>query len=314
MKTNFNFDDLPRMNFNQNDMDNKKIDNSENFYYNTKYDNKYYPSNYFDKKKKDTKAKKMPDEIANIKDLSIVPFPTSKSKIEQRELMEKNILPTHPSSVIINGKSGSGKSQLIINMLCREDMYGFDKNKKHYFDEIFFFSPTAGKMDDLCEHLLDYTCLKEENIYNDFDENKLNEILENQKNEINEKGIEKAKKILILLDDIQQDQKFLRSKTILKIFTTNRHYNCSVYLCGQSFTKTPRACRLQANNIMFFAGSKSETDKIVEEYAPPKLTKRDFNDLIDQVLNDPYNFLHINMRQPWKTRYRKNLNTLINLE
>jgi hypothetical protein len=309
MYSKFNLDDLPRMNFNQND-DGKKINNSENIYYNKKYDG----LEYYETKKKDVRHKKMPNEIKNIKDLSIIPFPTAKTKIGQRKLMEDHVLPTHPSSVIINGKSGSGKSQLIINMLCRGDMYGFDKDNKHYFDEIYFFSPTAGKMDDLCEHLLDYTCLKEENIYNEFDENKLNEILENQKNEINEKGIEKAKKILILLDDIQQDQKFLRSKTILKIFTTNRHYNSSVFLCGQSFTKTPRACRLQANNIMFFAGSKSETDKIVEEYAPPKLSKRDFNDLIDQVLDEPYNFLHINMREPWKTRYRKNLNTLINLE
>lgn len=258
--------------------------------------------------------KKLPDNIRNLKTLEIVPFPTSKDKIKQRQCMTDNVLPRHPSSVIINGKSGSGKTQLLLSLMCRPECYGADEKGKHYFDEIYLFSPTAGEMDDLVKHLLDFTILSKDNIFNEFDESKLMKILDDQKKEIEEKKFARSKKIAILLDDIQSSNVFLRSKTILKLFIMNRHYNISTFLCGQSFVKTPRSCRLQANNIFYFAGSKSETDKIIEEFAPPKLTKRDFEDLINQVLDEPYNFLHINMRVPWKIRYRKNLDTIIEID
>lgn len=263
--------------------------------------------------RKQTKKKELPREIKNLNSLKIVPFKTSKDKIKQRQIMIDKVIPSHPSSVIINGKSGSGKSNLLVNLLCRPEFYGCSPNK-HYFDEIFLFSPTAGKMDDLCSHLINYTPLTQENIFNEFDQKKLISVLQEQKSDIEEKGIAKSRKLLILLDDIQADQAFLRSKAILKLFTMNRHYNTSTWLCGQSFTKTPRACRLQANNIFYFAGSQSETQKIIEEFSPPRLTKRDFEDLINEALDDQYNFLHINMRSAWRDRYRKNLDVLLRLD
>lgn len=257
--------------------------------------------------------KQLPIDIKNNRSLQILPFKTAKDKIKQRPLMKENVLFTHPSSVIINGKSGSGKSNLLVNLLSRPEFYGRNDKGKHYFDDIYLFSPTAGCMDDLCKHLVDFSPLTDDHIFNDFDQKKLMDLLDEQKREIDEKGIEKSKKLLILLDDIQADQKFLTSKAILKLFTMNRHYNTSTWLCGQSFTKTPRPCRLQANNIIFFNGSKSELDKIIEEFSPPRLSKRDFEDLINHALEDQYNFLHINMRAHWKERYRKNLDILLEI-
>jgi hypothetical protein len=245
--------------------------------------------------------------------LKIVPYKTNKQQIKQRPLMKQGVIPTHPSSVIFNGRSGSGKSNLVVNLLTRPEFYGrTDRNdeKTHYFDLIFLFSPTAHGGDDLVRYLN----LPEKRIFTDFDLNALDKILSTQENLIKQKGLLKAPKILLLLDDIQSDAQFLRSKQIKRIFIQNRHLNVSTWLCGQSFKLTPRSCRLQANNLMFFPGSGSEMQVLCEEFCPPMLGKRDFMELVDYATREQYQFLHINMREQPRTRYRKNLDTILEMK
>jgi len=255
-------------------------------------------------------GKKLPKSIQKA-GLKIVPFETSKHKIKQRPNMEKNIIPKHPSSVIFNGRSGSGKSNLMVNLLTRPEFYG---GKNHYFDKVHLFSPTAGAMDDLCKHLIDYTPLERKDIHNEFDNDMLQDILDKQALEIDEKGIDKADKALIILDDIQADQKFLRGKSIKKVFLMNRHHGVSTWLCGQSFNLTPRACRLQANNLFIFPCSKSEHKVLIDEFTPPNKTKKDMSDMLDYATRERYNFLHINMKEQPETRYRHNLDVILKLK
>lgn len=258
----------------------------------------------------------LPKEVRNA-GLDIVPFKTKKDKVrkDQRPLMKNGTIPTHPSSVIFNGRSGSGKSNLIVNLLTRPEFYGRDKRGDHYFDEIHMFSPTAGEMDDLPAHLQKHTPLKEKNIHNSFDEAMLLGILDKQSALIKAKGdISKAPKVLVLLDDIQADKKFLRSETIIRIFIANRHYNTSVWLAGQSFNLTPRPCRLQANNLFIFPMSGSELEVLRKEFTPAGMKSKDFVELIRYATSELYQFLHINMREPPKTRFRKNLKHVLELK
>jgi len=268
-------------------------------------------------------APQLPKEIKAAKGFTIVPFKTDKSDIKQRKIMDDKIIPSHPSSVIFNGRSGSGKTQLLVNLLCRPEFYGFSKEKtstshqsgepNHYFDEIHMFSPTAGVGDDLCKHLIKYAGLKESNICNEFDADKITSILDKQATDIEARGMGRSKKVLILLDDVQSDQKFLRSKAILRSFIQNRHCNISTWLCSQSFTKTPRACRLQCNNLFIFPCSLSESKLLCEEFAPPKHTKKEFEAIFNHATDKRFSFLHINMRDSPKTRFRKNLDVVMEL-
>jgi len=245
--------------------------------------------------------------------LKIVPYKTNKHNIKQRPYMKQHVIPTHPSSVIFNGRSGSGKSNLVVNLLTRPEFYGRTdptNPKSHYFDLIFLFSPTAHGGDDLVQHLQ----LPEKRIFTDFNLTALDDILSTQEGLIENKGLLKAPKILLLLDDVQSDAAFLRSKQIKRIFIQNRHLNVSTWLCGQSFKLTPRCCRLQCNNLMFFPGSGSEMEILCEEFCPSGMSKKEFIKLIEHATSEPYQFLHINMREQPKTRYRKNLDTLLELE
>jgi len=263
---------------------------------------------------KDNKIVKKKDTPISNNLLEIVEFKSNKSKIPQRQLMELNIIPRHPASIIMNGKSGSGKSTLLLNLCCMPQFYGPTQkngskqeiNKSRYHDLIFMFSPTSFQ-DDLPEYLN----LDEKYIITENFENRLEHIITTQRGIIEKKKIENSPKILIIFDDIQSQDGFMRSGSFLKCFIQNRHYNISTILCSQSFTRTPRACRLQASSIFFFSGSASEMELLVDEFCPSGMTKKQFMEMIKYTVKDKHSFMHINMKVPAEERYRKNLNNIL---
>lgn len=262
-------------------------------------------------KKKDTVKPKETDNDM----LKILVYKTNKADIKRRPLQEQNIIPAHPFRLLLIGRSGSGKSMNLINMMTRPHFYGRTnpKDKKSgYFDLIFLFSPTAEGGDDLVDHLdLDQNrIITDEDLF--FPQ--LEHILKVQKGIIEKNGLLKSPKILLIFDDCQSAQKFINSPNFLKIFIAGRHYNISTIACGQSFTKFSRATRLQASNIMLYPSSGSEVDLLVDEYTPPNKTKTDMRRLVAHATSEPFNFLHINNQVPIKDRYRKNLDTVISID
>jgi len=243
--------------------------------------------------------------------LDIVKFESNKHKIKERQAMIDNIIPRLGSSTIINGKSGSGKTNLLLNLCLKKEFYGKLKpNDKHgYFELVFLFSPTA-EADDLAEHL----GLERKRIVTSDFENKLEHIFTAQERIIKSKGLDKSPKILLLYDDLQADQKFLKSKIFMRSFIANRHSNITTIFLSQSFTKTPRVCRLQASNIMIFPASESEIALLVDEYCPPHTTQKEFYELVKHATKDRFNFLHICMRVEPENRFRKNLSTILNID
>lgn len=264
------------------------------------------------KKEKDAEIPSECKKRSNV--LKIIPYPTNKQSIKQRPFMKANIIPKHSSSVIFNGRSGSGKSNLLINLMTRPEFYGRtkpDNEKTQYFDIIFLFSPTADGGDDLVRFLK----IPPKRIITTMDTKILDNIIQKQKDLIASKGLEKSPKILIIFEDIQSNAgKIMNSPSFLKCFIQARHLNISTFLLGQSWTKTPRACRLQANNIFFFPSSGSEVELLVKEFCPPHTSKKVFQELVEKATGDRYNFLHINMREPPDTRFRRNLDTILKIK
>ncbi len=72
---------------------------------------------------------------------------TAKSKIPQRKCAKDQIMPKFPFSMMITGSSGSGKTNLMINIMTKPSLYG------KYFHRIAIFSPTAGSADDMYKKL-----------------------------------------------------------------------------------------------------------------------------------------------------------------
>ena len=203
--------------------------------------------------------------------------------------------------------SGSGKTNLLLNMLTRKDML------KDYYHYILVFSPTAGKYDDT------YKALKipEENFIEDFDNGTFEKIIESRKKLIEEKGIkwvsEKCR-VALIFDDVIANRDFLQGAVALKLFSLLRHYLCSIYIMIQSYTKLPRALRLNCNATYIFPASQSEVEVLKDEVCPAGLSKKEFEKVIEYATSEPYNFLAINNHAKQGERIRKNLDEVIKLD
>ena len=243
--------------------------------------------------------------------LKIVKYSTNKHSIKQRPLMEQNVIPTHASAVVFCGRSGSGKSNLLVNLADRKEYYGrTNKNnpKSGYFDLVFLFSPTCHN-DDLPKYL----DIPPNRMFDRNFEPPLKHIIETQRGIIEKKGLDKAPKILIIFDDIISQRKFMNTEFFTQMYIQNRHLGISTWVCTQSFNKIPRVCRLQANNLFIFAGSGSETEILTQEFCPAHTSKKDFEKLIKHATNERFNFLHINMRADPAERFRRNLDTILSI-
>ena len=246
--------------------------------------------------------------------LGISQIETTKDKIEQPDLAkdERMIIPPLGSSVVISGKSGSGKSTLLANLLKDKRFYGPSPAKpKGWFDKIFLFSPTANG-DDIQKSLN----IPSKYVFTDLSEapELLSVILESQQEKLDRgDGAHTVSQVCVIFDDVIGDTKFMNTKEFTKCFYQVRHVNCTTFLCTQHFKRVPRVCRLQANFVFFFQGSQTEVETIVEDFAPPNMSKNDFRSLVDEANREKYSFLTINMKLPWQHRFRKNLDTFLRL-
>ena len=241
------------------------------------------------------------------KEYKIEAVKTSKDQIVHPKLSEESVIPKLNTSTILVGRSGSGKSVLLFNLLTRPEFF----HKYKYWDKIFIISPTA-ECDDVQKALeIPTSC-----IFTDMEEAAiaLDKIEKFQAEEIKKKGSHGAQKFCIIFDDVVGHTKLMNHPVFISAFIKCRHYNFSVFLCSQHFRKVPKICRLQAAYLCFFAISNNEAEMLCEEFSPPKMKKDDFFRMVNDTLREPYSFLTINMRSPWESRFRRGLGMTINLD
>lgn len=241
-------------------------------------------------------------------DLIIQEISTSKNKVKVSEYQTAHIIPKHPFRAILSGRSGSGKSNLLINLLTNEKFY------KNFFDVIFLISPTAGKLDDSYVALTESKQKSKIAIINVLDPDTIEDIMEINKGIIEEEGVDKAPRILMCYDDIISDTKFMNSRPFVHSFVASRHYNASVIVCTQRFNSVPRVCRLQANAIFYFKGTNSEQEVLGQEFCPPGYRwRREFLPIIDFATKEKYSFLFINGQADSEHQYRIGLHQIMEL-
>ena len=237
----------------------------------------------------------------------IEPIDTEKSKIPLKKCMKDGVIARFPSSTVFSGRSGSGKSCLLMNMLTNKNLL------KNYFHYTIVFSPTAGKYDDTYKALN----LPEENFIENFGKEELESLIDQRKSLIEEKGIAwvaKNSRMVIILDDVVANRAFLQSQTALKLFCLLRHYLCSIFILVQSYTKLPRALRLNCNSTYIFPSSQSEIEVLLDEITPAGMRKRDFEKVIAYCTSEPFSFMAINNHASKNQQVRKNLDQVVDLQ
>ena len=237
--------------------------------------------------------------------LKIVPLKTSKDKIKQPPLAEQGMIPKINSSTIFSGRSGSGKSVCMANLLTRDEFL------KGWFDQCYLISPT-GSSDDIQKQM----GIPKDNVFTDVMEGieTVEEVLNDNRAIIEQVGADKAPKILLVYDDCVGDRDLMRHPMFIKSFIACRHYNCTTMICTQSYTRVPRVCRIQATNSIIFAASQDEVKIISETYCPARYSKREFAEIVNHATKDPYSFMYVNWAAQPSERYRKNFDTMLEMD
>ena len=232
--------------------------------------------------------------------LKINKINVNSKKIKQCVLASAGVLPKHPFRCYIVGASGSGKTNLLLNLLTRENFY------RNYFDRVFIVSPTALSLDESYKTLEKNTKYKqgEDLLFLPCEVDALQAVLDVQTDE------KKKAKTLVVLDDVVSFKKFTNSNELLQFSIMSRHYQISMFILSQAFHLIPKSVRLNMSAVIYFKGSAVETETLVEQYCPAGYRKKEFQKLVEDSTDAPYSFLFIDLNTPLvgKTpRYRHNL-------
>lgn len=241
--------------------------------------------------------------------LKITAYKTDKDKIALRPFMKDCTIPKFPQSILMVGASSSGKTTLLQNLMLKNDFY------KGYHDFVFLFART-GKLDDSLKKLKipkKHTFTTEKEM---IDNVKI--IYDAQNNNVENKPINLAPKILCIFEDLTTNKKLIRDPIFNSLWTLGRHLNIQVISMIHKYKALERTARLQAMNIIYFRGSGDETMQLVDDFTPPGHTKKEFLKVVDYATNPDeksrHNFLYICNKLPFKIRYRKNFDTVMELK
>ena len=208
-----------------------------------------------------------------------------------------------PMRLLIVGKSQlSGKSNLLVNLLLRDEYY----NKDFDGDDIYIVSPSVDT-DDKLKKLVDVKEIPEHNLMETFDEDVIKELykmLEDEYREAVANG-EKPSNKLIVFDDISYSgllKKNTKGNILSKIFSNGRHINCSCIVTSQKYSDISTSARENANGAIFFDMSNKQLELVEADvnYTGPK---KDFMKMFRNSIGAKHSFIVVNFTNEKDKRY-----------
>jgi len=209
----------------------------------------------------------------------------------KKTIVNRNI-PSLPMNCIAIGRSGSGKTASILNLL---EFY-----KKHFKNRILIFAPTPDmSLYNLCDTM-------GAQIFLDIGD-KIRRTLEFQKQQKLEG--KKLKHILMYFEDfISNGEMNKRRSAFTELFSTARHYKISVLITGKSFSLIPSSLRRMAWNFLIFKITNTREKKLMidELCGTLDMTENEFEETYDSCVSEPYSFIYIDtVKGKWLKRFGK---------
>ena len=212
-------------------------------------------------------------------------------------------IPDHPYRILIIGGSGSGKTNLLLNLI----------ENQPDIDRIYLYAK------DPYESKYQYLINKREGVgLNHFKDPKAfieysNDMHDVYKN-IDDYNPDKENKILIIFDDMIVDM--IHNKKLNSIVTElpirGRKLNISLVFITQSYFKVPKDVRLNTSHL-FIAKIPNKSQQIAINHSSDISTK-DFANIYRKCASEPYSFL-VNdtiLASNNHSRFRKNLSGIYN--
>jgi DNA helicase HerA-like ATPase len=206
---------------------------------------------------------------------------------------------------IISGASGSGKTNLLINLLKSNKQTKDKKTKLSYrkmFDKVIFVSPSA--------HTIKDSPL--EKIADDQKFLELNEEVFDLVDNISDEAVEDNVHNLLILDDVSSQLRGANEKPLNQIIKNRRHKNLSIWVVGHKVTDLSPALRSNASMLFLFKPkTNKEITAIQEEYM--LMPKKQADEIMNAAYKTRYDFLLIDtsLRKNADFEFFRNFNKLI---
>ena len=210
----------------------------------------------------------------------------------------KEPFPNTSFFLVIAGKSGSGKTSLLINALTNPEIY------KRVFDKIILVMPKNSRA-SLKNNPLDD--LPSDQTFENFGPDVVQKI-EQIREEFDTLNIKKPRNRnqLLILDDVTAYLKD-HPKELIELATNRRHLKLSIVLLSQFIRAIPRPVRFQITHLTVFKPANELDSKVIEEEFI-NLPKETFKNLCRFVWDGPHAFLFIDKNYDL---FYKNLSKII---
>jgi hypothetical protein len=214
----------------------------------------------------------------------------------------KHILFDIPMRILIIGKSQlSGKSNFIVNMMLRDDMY----NNFFEGDDIYIVSASLG-VDKKLQLLITMKDIPQSNLFKKYDEDELmdlyNKVEEEYKEAVNNDI--KPKNKIIIFDDISFNGD-LKKKTfgvINKLFSNGRHINFSTILTAQHYSSILTSARENSTGAVFFSCTNKQLELINDDHNYLE-SKKEFLKMFKSNIKEKHDFIIVNYSKPKSEMY-----------
>lgn len=215
---------------------------------------------------------------------------------------KKDLIFDVPMRLLIVGKSQlSGKSNILVNLLLRNEFYMND----YIGENIFIVSPSITN-DDKLKKLIKVKDIPEENLFIEYDEDVLKELYKVLQDEYEEAKANKDKpqNKLIIFDDMSYAGalKAKQHGIINKMFSNGRHINLSIITTAQKYSDLLTSSRENCNGAIFFNCSNKQLELIEADHNYLG-SKKEFMNMFRKVMDEKHSFLVVNYTNPKEQRY-----------
>ena len=215
--------------------------------------------------------------------------------------MKKNKTFDIPFRLLIVGKTGMGKSNILASMLLQD-------NKEFYRndfegDRIFIFTGSPG--DNKLKIIMRELDIPDDNLFNGYDSDAVEVIYDMMVEEFEEaiEEGEKPKPFLFIFDDLgfsgsMKGQE--KESQLNKLFMNSRKYLGNVVVMVQKYSDAGTGIRENSSGLILGKSSNKQIDLIEADhnYIRGKDSKKIFRDMIIKETEKPFSFLIINFSKP----------------
>jgi hypothetical protein len=192
--------------------------------------------------------------------------------------------------ICVLGKTNSGKSVLLKYIVTQH---------KQEFDKIFVICPTE-EINGFYSNLVPANC-----IFSDFNEDWLHKLIK-KLTDLKKEDNKKVLNVLLIMDDLGSDAKFITSDAFKRVCVRGRHLNISMIVSCQYLTQVPPICR---SNICFLIVGQMNIQSVqllADEFLYGSIDRKEFTKIYHDATKD-YGFLLINCNSVKDT---SNLNSI----